>query len=79
LDNKDNIRIWSDKWLPSPPSYRVISQEHILNGNAKVSELFDKEKRVWKTQFVRQVFCPQEVDLVLSILLSLKLPSDKSI
>ena len=79
MDNKDNIHIWSDKWLPSPSSYRVISLVHILNGNAKVSELFDKEKREWITQFIRQVFCPQAVDLVLSILLSLRLPPDKSI
>ena len=51
---------------PFPSSYRVISLVHILNRNAKVNELIDKEKREWKTQFVRQVFCPQEVDLVLT-------------
>lgn len=69
--------MWTDKWLPANSSHRVLSPIQILDENAKVSELIDKEREEWKSDLVKQLLCPTEADLVLSIPLSIKLPPDK--
>ena len=69
--------MWTDKWLPANSSHRVLSPIQILDENAKVSELIDKEREKWKSDLVKQLLCPIEADLVLSITLSIKLPPEK--
>lgn len=63
--------------LPSPSLYKVASPKHILGTEAKVCELIDLEKKEWKAALVRQIFWPHEVDMVLGIPLSIRLPPDK--
>lgn len=77
--NGESISIWADKWLPSKSPHKLLSLIQILNESAKVSELIDTKKWEWKSKMVRQILCPMEVDLVLSIPLSLRLPSDKMV
>jgi hypothetical protein len=36
VGNRENIKIWGDKWLPSSTSHTIQSLVHILNSKAKV-------------------------------------------
>ena len=80
VGNGESILLWSDKWLPSPASQKVLSPtSHILPNDAKVSALIDLEKKEWNEQLVRHVLGAEEADLVLGIPLSMNLPPDRCI
>ena len=80
VGNGESILLWSDKWLPSPASQKVLSPtNHILPNDAKVSALIDLEKKEWNEQLVRQALGAEEADLVLGIPLSMHLPPDRCI
>lgn len=77
VGNGESILLWSDKWLPSPASQKILSPtDHILPNDAKDRAHVDLEKKEWHAQLVRQVLGAEEVDLVLGIPLSLHLPQD---
>ena len=58
MGNGESISMWTDKWLPANSSHRVLSPIQILDENAKVSELIDKEREEWKSDLVKQLLCP---------------------
>lgn len=37
-----SVKIWKDKWLPTPTTYSVQSPIRILDEDARVLELIDK-------------------------------------
>ena len=77
VGNGDSILLWSNKWLPSLASQKILSPtNHILPNDAKVSALIDLEKKKWHEQLVRQVLGVEEANLVLRIPLSMHLPQD---
>ena len=50
-----NINIWSDEWIPSSPSRKILTRR----GNVvytKVSELIDPETRSWDEELIRELF-----------------------
>ena len=72
-----SIKIWSEKWLPSPSLDKVASPKNLIEADAKVCELIDHERKEWNVPLVRQIFWPHEADMVLGIPLSTSLPPDK--
>lgn len=52
----NSIKIWSDKWLPPPSLYKVVSTKNTLGAEAKVCELIDPERKGWNVSLVRQIF-----------------------
>ena len=52
----NDIKIWSDKWLPPPSLYKVVSTKNTLGAEAKVCELIDPERKEWNVSLVRQIF-----------------------
>ena len=79
VGNGRSTRIWKDKWLPSPSTYRVVSPISILPQDARVESLIDGENGVWKNELVRQVFLPHETDTICGIVLSASQPADKQV
>lgn len=74
-----SIRIWRDKWLPSPVTHMVQSPVCELSPEAKVSELIDAETLWWKTPLISALFHFEEASKICSLPLStLSLP-DKQI
>ncbi|XP_042942917.1 uncharacterized mitochondrial protein AtMg00310-like [Carya illinoinensis] len=45
LGNDQSIKIWQDKWLPTPSSYRVQSGINILGVEARVAKLIDRDTK----------------------------------
>ena len=73
------IRIWEDKWLPTPTTYKVISPSWLFDDFPMVSALIDEETKRWKFDTLKSLFLPFEVETILNIPLSYSLPEDKII
>ncbi|KAF5454761.1 hypothetical protein F2P56_024401 [Juglans regia] len=71
------IKIWGEKWLPSPSSFSIQSPIYVLQAEAKVKELIDKQKGEWREGLVRTMFAFNEAEQILSIPLSRGLVQDK--
>ena len=72
-----SIRIWKDKWIPIPSTYRVISPRTLLPIDATVDIVIDAERGTWRADLVRELFINFEAENILSIPLSICLPRDK--
>ena len=79
VGNGHSIRIWKDKWVPSPSTYKVVSPVSRLPENSWVATLIDEASGAWNNELVRQIFLPHEADLICSIALSANLPEDKQV
>ena len=79
IGNGEGVRIWKDKWIPSPDSFQVTSLVGPHGEWEKVSALVDKDRRGWDVGKVKNMFLPHEADLILSIPISAKLPKDSLI
>lgn len=77
VGNGKSIHIWSDNWLPSISHPRVPSLVQASGAIAKVSDLIADGSGEWNSIVVRQVFCAEEANLILSIPLSIRLPMDQ--
>lgn len=61
-----SIRIWDDRWLPTPGSHLVQSPVRILWTEAKVCELLDTNTNWWNTSLVHNVFGEEEARMICS-------------
>ena len=77
VGNGDLIRVWGDKWLPSPSTFKITSPRQFLHTEIRVSELISHDVAAWKTQVIDTIFLPNEADLIKSIPPSSHLPKDK--
>ena len=73
------IKIWRDKWIPSPSTYKVITLEITLEQIQWVNDLIDEDSKEWKRALVCQSFLPQDIDAILSIPLSVTEVRDRVI
>ena len=70
------MRIWDDRWLPTPKSFKVVSPRlQELNGTM-VESLLDLAARGWNKNLIRDMFLPFESKAILSIPISLSFPKD---
>ena len=67
MGNGENIRLWKDKWLPTPKTYKVVTPERENSQVTMVCELIDTESKEWKLDVVHQNFLSQDVEAILSI------------
>jgi hypothetical protein len=65
-----SVAIWGDRWLPKPTSYKVQSPCRLLNIEDRVSSLIDASIASWNTVLVREIFDPDEADLICNMALS---------
>ena len=77
--NGERVHIWKDRWIPSPESFKVTSPIGGYTGMEKVSTLLDTDRRSWDVAKVKTIFLPHEVEMVLSIPISGRLPKDSII
>ena len=79
VGNGEHIRVWGDKWLPSPSTFKVVSPRLFMHADIRVSKLIFHEPVGWKMQVIDTLFLPHEVDIIKSIPLSTHSPPDKLI
>lgn len=68
--NGKSIRIWKDKWILSPTTYRVQSPPRVLDETATISSLIDTNTKWWNYALLEQIFSREEMQAVQSIPLS---------
>ncbi|XP_075665728.1 uncharacterized protein LOC142635465 [Castanea sativa] len=72
------ISIWQDKWLPMEFNQKIISPRSILPPTARVLDLIDLSsfQPRWNTFLIDSIFFPFEAEIIKSIPLSIRQPSD---
>ena len=78
IGNGAKVRVWEDKWMPTPSSYKVVSPCMTLSNGDYVSCLIDQELHAWKADVVHRTFLPHEAQVILGIALS-SLPTEDRI
>ncbi|KAL0009325.1 hypothetical protein SO802_010827 [Lithocarpus litseifolius] len=77
VGNGSSIKIWSDKWLPTPPSHKVVSPPTVWPPEATVDSLIDADEGTWKREVVQSLFLPHEAEMIQGIALCSRLPEDR--
>ena len=79
IGNGERVRVWGDKWLPTPSIYQVTSPRLFLHAETMVCDLIDRDHACWKTGAVDTLFLPHEAEEIKKIPLSSCLPADRQI
>ena len=66
----NKIRIWQDRWLPTPPSFKVVTPCSVMSKMATVDNHIDPITRSWHVSMIDHVFLPHEAEVIKSIPLS---------
>jgi hypothetical protein len=70
VGNGKSIRIWKDRWISSPTTYRVQSPPRVLDETATVSSLIDTNTKWWNYALLEQIFSREDLQAIQSIPLS---------
>jgi hypothetical protein len=74
IGNGQDIKIWYERWLPTPISFcSTISPKNSL-GNATVAELIDLVTKGWNHSLIAEVFQEEEAKVISSFQISPVLP-----
>ena len=79
IGNGEKVRVWGDKWLPTPSMYRVTSPRMFLQAEMLVCDLIYWEKAYWKIEAIDALLLPHEAEEIKKIPPSSRLPTDKQI
>lgn len=65
MGNGESIDVWTDKWIPRPSTFRIISPCPTNLLNMKGRDLIDPDNGCWREALVKEVFlgCDSEVIL----------------
>ena len=66
VGNGRRIRIWQDKWILLPTTYKVLSPPRVLDLASTVSSLIDGDTKWWNSALLEQLFSREEVLLIQS-------------
>jgi hypothetical protein len=72
-----NVKIWKDKWLPTPITYGVQSPPKVILEDSLVVSLIDQEAHTWNLELINSIFMPDEAKVIASMPLCPSLPPDK--
>ncbi|XP_057250760.1 uncharacterized protein LOC130591453 [Beta vulgaris subsp. vulgaris] len=72
----EKIRVWHDEWIPGTQSRKIISPRGNSNPNTMVGDLIHPIYKNWNRSLLSQLFLPFEVERVMSIPISSRLPED---
>lgn len=68
VSNGDSIKIWHDKWIPNPTSFRIQSPVRVLSADACVSVLIDDATHGWNAPLLSDVLWPEEVKSICNLI-----------
>ncbi|XP_065620312.1 uncharacterized mitochondrial protein AtMg00310-like [Quercus suber] len=64
------VRVWWDKWIPRPSTYKVLMSERPNFENALVCELINRATSEWNMEKINSWFLPEDRETITSIPLS---------
>ena len=70
MGDGEQIRVWKDKWLPNPSTYKVVTPQKLDSEINWVRDLIEEDRMEWKADLILQNFMPQDADAILRIPLS---------
>jgi hypothetical protein len=70
IGNGEKVRIWGDKWVPIPSSYKIHSSSDHAAMDVKVSLLSDKDIGQWDQTVIEDLFDEEKVKAIKTIPLS---------
>jgi hypothetical protein len=70
VGNGDSIKIWGDRWIPSPSIYTIQTPPRIVDRHQKVSSLIDVDTKWWNVPLIRELFCDKDAALICNIPIS---------
>jgi hypothetical protein len=70
IGNGRDIKVWGDKWLPTPVSYMVQSPRIVLGEDAHVADLIDEDTKFWNIQLLDAIFSLEEAKVIKGIPIS---------
>ncbi|XP_023917793.1 uncharacterized protein LOC112029335 [Quercus suber] len=73
------VKIWEDRWLPTPFTFKVVSSRSQVQMLDRVEQLIDREKGAWNVELVKNNFVAHEAEVIFSIPISITLPEDSQI
>jgi ribonuclease HI len=73
------IKVWGEKWLPTPSTFSVQSVPRMLNGNSLVADLIDQDTMRWNMELIQAEFMEEEAQVISSIPLNPLKSEDKLI
>ena len=76
IGNGRKAKIWTDRWIPTPNSFMVVSPRPQNDENELVATFIDHDLGRWKTSVVKKSFLLHEAETILSIPISQNLPED---
>jgi ribonuclease HI len=65
-----SVSIWSDKWIPRPTMFSVISPCKVLPATAKVGDLIHGDPPDWNKNLIQSIFVDEDADLICNLPLS---------
>ncbi|KAL0377101.1 UNVERIFIED_CONTAM: hypothetical protein Scaly_0827700 [Sesamum calycinum] len=66
ISNGYHVKIWTDRSIPSPITFQVITAPNTLSLQASVNELM-REDGDWNEETVREIFRLEDVSAILAI------------
>jgi hypothetical protein len=70
IRNGEKAKIWGDKWVPLSTTFAVHSPTRVLDHEAKVVELMDRDTYGWNRGLLEALFSPKEVSAISSVAIS---------
>jgi hypothetical protein len=67
IGNGQSVRIWGDRWIPTPLSFLMQRSIGGLTPDARVSSLIDEETCWWNFQLVQDNFSREVADFICNI------------
>ncbi|KAL0344526.1 UNVERIFIED_CONTAM: putative mitochondrial protein [Sesamum radiatum] len=66
----EHIRAWDDPWLPRPRSFKPITPAPVVPANLFVADLVTPDGLDWDVVRVRELFWPEDSEVILGLPLS---------
>lgn len=67
VGNGIKIKLWNDKWMPTPTHFKLVSPRMNLQQGNQVSSLIDPSLRTWREDIIHNTFLPHEAEVTLGI------------
>lgn len=67
VGNGEKVRIWDDRWIPNTQTHMVQSPISMLDNEAKVSDLINREVNWWNVPLVESLFPKPTVAKICNI------------
>ncbi|XP_042969143.1 uncharacterized protein LOC122301839 [Carya illinoinensis] len=79
IGNGLGTKIWKDRWLPQPSSYKIQSPVHLFPENEVVARLINNETKQWDRGLTTTLFGPDTASLIQRIPISFSGANDRLI